>query len=357
VRCVTVRVEPPYDVVVGPGALRELGPRLADRRRVAVVTQEAIAEHHAEEVRAAVPNSEVFLVDDGEPAKTLATVERLGRDLTAWGLLRDDVIVGLGGGVVGDVAGFTAAIYHRGVTVVQVPTTLLAQIDAAVGGKTGVNLPEGKNLMGAFHQPAAVVADVDTLRTLPEREYRAGLGEVAKYAFLPEGERLATWLVDGAERIRGRGPEVMTEVVAECVQIKATYVEADPEERTGTRAVLNYGHTLAHALETVGGYDVLHGEAVAIGLVFADALAVDLGRVPPEAFESHRDALARLGLPTQVEPGTGLTRDAYVAQMHRDKKARGGLTFVLPCRNGVERVNDPPAAALGRAFDAIGVEG
>jgi 5-deoxy-5-amino-3-dehydroquinate synthase len=353
---VTVRVDPPYDVVVGRGALREIGPLLADRRRVAVVSQAAIADAYAGRACADLPNAEVFLIDDGEPAKTLATVERVGRDLAAWGLLRDDVIVALGGGVVGDVAGFTAAVYHRGVAVLQVPTTLLAQIDAAIGGKTGVNLPEGKNLIGAFHQPAAVIADVDTLQSLPEREYRAGLAEVAKYAFLPEGERLAKSLVDGVAQVRGRDPDVLTEVVTESARIKAIHIEDDPEERTGRRAALNYGHTLAHALEALGGYDILHGEAVAIGLVFADALAVDLGRVPSEALERHRDVLVGLGLPTRVEPGRALTRDVCVAQMHRDKKARGGLTFVLPSRNGLERVDDPPAPALDRAFAAIGVE-
>jgi 5-deoxy-5-amino-3-dehydroquinate synthase len=359
-RRVTVRVDPLYDVVIGPGALRELGPLVAGRRRVAVVSQAAVAEHHAGAACAAIPNADVFLVDDGESAKTLATVERLARELAAWGLLRDDVVVALGGGVVGDVAGFTAAIYHRGVAVVQVPTTLLAQIDAAIGGKTGVNLPEGKNLLGAFHQPAAVVADVDTLRTLTEREYRAGLGEVAKYALIAQlrgdGLELAELVETSAEAIRGRNAEVLTELVSRCVELKADVVARDPEERTGVRAILNYGHTLGHALEAASGFDeLLHGEAVAVGLVFAGSLAAALGRVDLSTAERHAQIVTALGLP--VRAPDGLDSSKLLELMRRDKKAKGGLTFVLPGPTGIEHVDDPPAAALQRAFQAVGVEG
>jgi 5-deoxy-5-amino-3-dehydroquinate synthase len=357
---VTVRVDPPYDVVIGRGALSELGTLLAGRRRVAVVSQAEIADAYA---GAAAPDAEVFLVDEGEPAKTLSTVERLGRELAAWGLLRDDVIVALGGGVVGDVAGFTAAVYHRGVAVVQVPTTLLAQIDAAVGGKTGVNLPEGKNLIGAFHQPAGVVADVDTLQSLPEREYRAGLGEVAKYALislLDGGDAapaaLAELIDTDADGIRGRDPEVLTELVFRCVELKADVVARDPEERTGLRTILNYGHTVAHALEASAGYgDMLHGEAVAVGLVFAGALATALGRIDDDTGARHAQIVAALGLPTRAPDG--LDASKLLDLMRRDKKAKGGLTFVLPGPNGLERIDDPPADALESAFRAVGVEG
>jgi 3-dehydroquinate synthase len=360
VKRVTVGVDPPYDVVVGPGALGELGSLLAGRRRVAVVSQATVAERHADAVRTGAPNSELFLIGDGEAAKTLATVERLGRDLSAWGLLRDDVVLALGGGVVGDVAGFTAAVYHRGVAVVQVPTTLLAQIDAAVGGKTGVNLPEGKNLIGAFHQPIAVVADVDTLRSLPEREYRAGLGEVAKYALIAQLSRehveLAEIVEADAEALRGRDPDALTELVYGCVELKADVVARDPEERTGVRAVLNYGHTFAHALEASGEYhDLLHGEAVAVGLVFAGQLAAALGRVDASTAERHRQIVSALGLPGRAPQG--LDASKLVELMRRDKKAKGGLTFVLPGPSGFERVDDPPAAALERALESVGVEG
>ena len=359
-RRITVPVDPPYDVVVGPHALRELGRMLASRRRVAVVSQAAVAERHAAAARAGLDRSELFLIGEGEPAKTLGTVERLGRELAAWGLLRDDVVVALGGGVVGDVAGFTAAVYHRGVDVVQVPTTLLAQIDAAVGGKTGVNLPEGKNLLGAFHQPAGVVADVDTLATLPEREYRAGLGEVAKYALismLSGGDDAMTHVVDeDADRILARDPEVLTDLVARCVELKADVVARDPEEQTGLRATLNYGHTFAHALEAYAGYDdLLHGEAVGVGLVFAGALAAATGRIDAATGERHREIVAALDLPVTVRGD--LDRSKLIELMRRDKKAKGGLTFVLPGPSGLARVDDPPPAALGRAFEAVGVEG
>jgi 5-deoxy-5-amino-3-dehydroquinate synthase len=359
VKRVTVGVDPPYDVVVGRGALRELGPVLAGRRRVAVVSQAAIADHYADDASAGAPNAEVFLIGDGEAAKTLTTVERLGRELSAWGLLRNDVVLALGGGVVGDVAGFTAAVYHRGVAVMQVPTTLLAQIDAAIGGKTGVNLPEGKNLIGAFHQPAAVVADVDTLATLPEREYRAGLGEVAKYALIapPGGGHgaLADLVEADAEAIRGRDPDVLSDLVYRCVELKAEFVARDPEERSGLRAVLNYGHTLAHALEASGEYDdLLHGEAVAVGLVFAGELAVALGRIDASTAERHRELVSALGLP--VRAPAGFHASALLELMRRDKKAKGGLTFVLPGPNGIERFDDPRAPALERAFEAIGVK-
>ena len=343
-----------YDVVVGAGALADAGELLAGRRRCAIVTQAAIAEHHAAPLQRAVPAAEVFLVDDGEEAKSLATVESLCRRFAVWGLLRDDAIVALGGGVVGDVAGFAAATYHRGIAVVQAPTTLLAMVDSAIGGKTGVNLPEGKNLVGAFHQPAAVLADVETLATLPGPEYRAGLGEVVKYALMGD-EALAGLLRDHAADLLAREPGVVTDVVARCAARKAEVVAADPEERTGLRATLNYGHTLAHAIETVGDYSVSHGEAVAIGLVFAGELARALERIDGNEADAHRILVASLGLPTSV-PGRADAAD-LVDVMRRDKKARGGLTFVLRGGKGLEVVTDPPAPALEHALRAVGVEG
>lgn len=359
-RRVTVQVDPPYDVVVGSGALYELATVLRDRPRVGIVSQQALVEYF-DAVESALSEAgarPIFVtIADGEAAKSLQSVEFVCDELATAGLLRGDALVSLGGGVVGDAGGFAAAIYHRGIDVVQVPTTLLAQVDAAIGGKTAVNLPAGKNLVGAFHQPIAVLADVDTLRTLPDREFRAGLGEVAKYAFLPEGRRLTPVLADEVEQLCTRDPDVMTEVIAECARIKAVYVAADPEERTGKRAVLNYGHTFAHALEAVSGYDLLHGEAVALGLVFADALAHQRGLLSPAECEEHRALLENVGLPTAVEM-EGITRDVCIAQMHRDKKATGGLTFVLPGQKGFAPVEvDPAAPELAGAFDAVGVEG
>ncbi|MDQ3945732.1 MAG: 3-dehydroquinate synthase [Actinomycetota bacterium] len=358
-----------YDVVVGFGVLAEAAPLLAGHPRVAVVSQEAVVRHWAAELTGPLAATgvqvELFLMGDGEDAKSLATVEDLCRRFAAWGLLRGDAVVALGGGVVGDTAGFTAAAYHRGVACLQVPTTMLGQVDAAIGGKTGVNLPEGKNLVGAFHQPAGVVADVATLATLPEREYRAGLGEVAKYALMsgtgPDPGMFATGLTarltspEGAAALLARDPETLVDVVTRCAAIKAAVVAADECERTGLRATLNYGHTLAHALETAGRYGLLHGEAVAVGLVFASELAGALGRLDPQAVGRTRDMLTALGLP--VAAPHGVAAPELLTLMRRDKKAAGGLTFVLPAPGGgpLERVDDPPAAAVETALAAVGV--
>ncbi|MGH9165168.1 MAG: 3-dehydroquinate synthase, partial [Acidimicrobiales bacterium] len=261
-------------------------------------------------------------IGEGEAAKTLTTVEELCRGFAAWGLTRGDVVVAVGGGVVTDTAGFAAAVYHRGVAVVHVATTLLGQVDAAIGGKTGVNLPEGKNLVGAFWQPAAVLCDTDVLATLAPEEYRSGCGEVAKYHFLG-GENLED--LDLPER------------VAACVRIKAAVVSAD-EREGGRRATLNYGHTLAHALETAGGYGLRHGEAVAVGLVFAARLAERLGRVDDACIERHRAVVRGYGLPEALPPGSDPA--TLLRFMARDKKALGGLTFVLDGPVGVEVVAD-----------------
>jgi 5-deoxy-5-amino-3-dehydroquinate synthase len=342
----------PYDVVVGPGALGEVSALLAGRRRCAVVTQAAIAPH-ATAICRGLADTELFLIDDGEEAKSLATVDHLCRRLAEWGLLRGDAVIALGGGVVGDVAGFAAAVYHRGLDVVQAPTTLLAMVDSAIGGKTGVNLPEGKNLVGAFHQPIGALADVDTLATLPEREYRAGLGEVAKYALMGD-EALAGLLRERAAGVVAGDPHVVTDVVAHCAAIKAEVVAADPEERSGLRARLNYGHTFAHALETTVGYSLAHGEAVAIGLVFVGELAHALGRIDAIEADAHRKVVGSLGLPT-VAPAHTRAAD-LLAVMRRDKKAKDGLTFVLRGPTGLDTVEDPPAPALDHAFRAVGVD-
>ena len=358
---VTVALDPAYDVIVGPGALAEAARVLAGRRRVAVVTQPGVAEHHLDALLAGLGTAEVFTMDDGEDAKSLATVERLCRGFAASGLLRGDAVVALGGGVVGDTAGFAAAVYHRGVDVVQAPTTLLAQVDAAIGGKTAVNLPEGKNLVGAFHQPIAVLADTNTLTTLPAREYRGGLGEVAKYALLAdpvtEEGGINALLRERTGAVLDRDPEVLAALVAHCAGMKADVVAEDPFERSGRRATLNLGHTLAHALETIGGYELTHGEAVAIGLVFAGELAGACERVGLDTVDRYQALPASLGLPTAVPEGGSLRADDLLAAMRRDKKAAGGLTFVLPGPRGIELVDDPPDAALAHAFRAVGVGG
>jgi 5-deoxy-5-amino-3-dehydroquinate synthase len=305
-----------YDVLVGRGARHRLLEVLpVGAARAAVVTQEAVGVA----VDAGV-EQRTFLMGDGETAKDLETVEDLGRQFSGWGLTRGDVVVAVGGGVVTDTAGFAAAVYHRGVPWVAVPTTLLGQVDAAIGGKTGVNLPEGKNLVGAFWQPAAVLCDTEVLETLPPREYRSGLGEMAKYHFLG-GEALADCNLD--------------ERVAKCVAIKAGVVAGD-EREGGRRAILNYGHTLGHALETAGHYDLRHGEAVSIGLVFAAVLAERLGRIDHARVEEHRRVVASYDLPMSLPPDADTAQ--LVELMGRDKKAVRGMTFVLDGPGGVEPV-------------------
>lgn len=331
---ITVEVPLPddrsYPVLIGDGTLTELPSLLPERaRRVAVVTQDSVPV----EVDTG-REQKVFRIGDGEQHKNLATVGRLCEELTDWGLTRADCVVGVGGGLVTDVAGFVAAVYHRGLPVVHVATTLLAQIDAAIGGKTGVNLPQGKNLVGAYWQPSGVVCDTATLATLPEREQRCGLGELAKYHWLGGG-RLDELPLD--------------ERVAACVRIKAEVVASD-ERESGRRALLNYGHTLAHAIEIAGGHDLRHGEAVAIGLVYAAELAGALGRIDRAAVDEHRRVVAGYGLPTTIPED--LDDGELLHLMAKDKKVLdGGLTFVLDGPSGVEVVPgvDPDAAraALG----------
>jgi 5-deoxy-5-amino-3-dehydroquinate synthase len=353
----------PYDVVVGSDAVSEIGSVLAGRRKAVIVTHRSLLEPHTVAIEDALTGADVefsyALLDEGEQAKSLATVELLCRSFATQGLLRDDAVIAVGGGVAGDTAGFAAAVYHRGVDVVQVPTTLLAQVDAAIGGKTGVNLPEGKNLVGAFHQPLAVLADTGFLRSLPEREYRSGLGEVVKYALIePQvlgANEIADLLEERTVDILDRDPTVLTDLVARCVVIKTHFVTADERERTGLRSKLNYGHTLAHALETVSGYDLYHGEAVAIGLVFAGELAGSLERIDAEQVDRHRDLVTSLGLPAAVSET--LRAEDLLMVMARVKKSLGGLRFVLAGPDGLELVDDPPAPALRRALNAVGVEG
>jgi 5-deoxy-5-amino-3-dehydroquinate synthase len=329
-----------YDVLVGPGVSVELPKVLpAGARRAMVVTQSGIGVT----VDTGLP-TEVITIPDGERAKSLSTVEELCRFMARSDMHRGDVLVSVGGGVVSDVAGYAASSYHRGIAVVHVPTTLLAQVDAAIGGKTGVNLPEGKNLVGSFWQPAAVLCDIDTLSSLPEREWRSGRGEMAKYAFLG---------VDGLVDLE------LFEQVARCVECKAEIVACDEREE-GRRMVLNYGHTLAHALEAVGLASedaacpdgLRHGEAVGIGLVFAAQLARILGRVDSARVDHHREVVSNYGLPVSLPPGAD--RTVLVGYMTRDKKSTGGLSFVLDGPTGVELVQGVSPELVLRALESIG---
>jgi 5-deoxy-5-amino-3-dehydroquinate synthase len=324
-----------YDVLVGRGARHRLLEVLpAGVQRAAVVTQDGIGVT----VDAGV-EQRVFTIDGGEEAKCMETVEELCRAFVRFGLTRVDVVVAVGGGVVTDTAGFAAAVYHRGVAVVHVATTLLGQVDAAIGGKTGVNLPEGKNLVGAFWQPSAVLCDTEVLETLPPREYRSGLGEIAKCHFLDKAVRS-----DHAGRRGDLADLSLEEKIARCVRIKADVVASDERETSGRRAILNYGHTLAHALETSGHYDLRHGEAVAIGLCFAARLARRLGRIDDGDVDLHDKVVWGYGLPTTIPPGRDPAE--LLALMARDKKAVTGFTFVLDGPRGIEVVPNVDRAAV-----------
>ena len=349
--------ESSYAVRVGAGVRRNLGEFMpASAKRAAFVTQANIS--WAEDL-SWQGESRIFLIPDGEEAKTMAVVEKLCRDFADWGLTRGDAIVGVGGGVVTDVAGFAAAVYHRGVPVVHVPTSLLGQVDAAIGGKTGVNLPEGKNLVGAFWQPTAVLCDTETLSTLPEREFRSGCGEIAKCEFLgaaemwaerqanPQAETLETALRDMP----------LTEQIAACVHLKAAVVASD-ERESGRRALLNYGHTLAHALEIAGGFKLTHGEAVGIGLVYAAEVARLLERIDAERVAEHREAVSSYGLATSLTQGFGKTSaipdaDTLTALFARDKKAIDAVTFILDGPAGPEPVKNIPHAVLTKALELV----
>jgi len=324
-----IRLEVPlgsrsYPVVVGESALSEFQSLLpSEVSRVAFVTQEGIDASIATEL----PSS-VHYLPDGEQAKRLAVIEDLCGAFAREGLTRRDLIVGIGGGVVTDVAGFAAAVYHRGIQVMHVPTTLLGQIDAAIGGKTGVNLEEGKNLVGAFWQPCAVICDTALLASLPERELRSGMGELAKYHFL------------GGRQLDALPLE---ERIAACVQIKADIVSADEREGAG-RALLNYGHTLAHALEIEGRFDLRHGEAVSIGIEYAALVALEMGRIDPARLAEHRRVLDIYGLPRNLPDGCDV--DQIMELFRRDKKAMTGLTFVLDGPQGLEVVEGVPENVL-----------
>jgi 5-deoxy-5-amino-3-dehydroquinate synthase len=340
-----------YEVLIGAGVRTALAPTIAAGlgdgvRRAAIVTQANIeSAGWLDDLDPGVP-FDVLVIPDGERSKTLETVTWLCRRFAALGLARSDVVVALGGGLVSDIAGFAAAAYHRGVAYVNVPTSLLAQVDAAIGGKTGVNLPEGKNLVGAFWQPAAVLCDTEMLSTLAPREWACGRGEMAKYAFLGTTEPDLSLLdLD------------LDDQVARCVSLKAAVVAAD-ERESGGRMLLNYGHTLAHALEALDlaagerATGLRHGEAVAIGLMFAAHLAQRLGRIDETRVDLHRRVLAGFDLSAALPPGTDPA--TALAYMERDKKAQHDLTFVLDGPSGIEVVHDIDQAQVAAALAEFG---
>ena len=337
----------PYQIVVGDGLLDDLGaqvPLPLHARRALVVTQPPVTAHgYTARVVTALGSAglevHVHEVSDGEGAKSPADLAGLWDACATWPLGRDDLIVALGGGVVGDLAGFAAASWMRGVALLQVPTTLLAMVDASIGGKTGINLPHGKNLVGAFHQPIAVAADPSVLATLPERLRVEGVAEIVKAGLIADATLLERIERDPEGTRRG-DVELLRSLVLRAAGIKARIVAAD-EREAGERAHLNLGHTYGHVLETLAGYGTyLHGEAVSVGLIVALEVGVELGRTPSTLAERTRACLAAVGLPTTVPT---LEREAVHATMARDKKARDGVRMVL-----LEDVGRPVLEPVGR---------
>ncbi len=361
---VRVRVEVPgrpYDVVIGRrvlGAVDREVPLPAHAEKAFVVADTVVAGAYLPPIEAGLARRGLQVVHlgvpEGEEAKSLDTASALHRQLAIQEAHRDDVVVALGGGAVGDLAGFVAATYMRGVAFVQVPTTLTAQVDAAIGGKTAVNLPQGKNLVGAYHQPVAVLADVDTLATVDERAYRSGLAEVAKYALTLDLELLALIERDPSPLV-ARHPETLERVVSASVRAKAGVVAVD-ERDAGRRLILNYGHTLGHALERLDAFEGrTHGEAVALGMVFAARLAEALEIATPGLSGRHARLLKSLGLdPAGPLPPTDRILDA----MRMDKKYAAGLRFVLLSDVGrpavVDDVPEDVVAATLKELGAVG---
>jgi 3-dehydroquinate synthase len=351
----TVRVDladRPYDIAIGRGLLAELGTRMQALRpgtAATLVTDEHVARHHLAGALAALDGAGIrtgrVVVPAGESSKAFARFEEVCDRLLEQRLGRRDLVVALGGGVVGDLAGFAAAAVRRGIDYVQVPTTLLAQVDSSVGGKTGINARQGKNMIGAFHQPVLVLADTALLDTLPPRDFRAGYAEVAKYGLIDDAA-FFEWL-------EGNWPEVFSggaareHAIAVSCRSKAAIVGRDPLER-GDRQLLNLGHTFGHALETGAGLSdrLLHGEAIAIGMVLAFEFSVRLGYAKPQDADRVRRHLGAIGLPTDIAqiPGEIPGADGLMELIAQDKKVnRGELTFIL-------------ARGIGESFIAPGVD-
>lgn len=338
-----------YDIEIGQGNLKQAAQFLLSRRKCAhcvLIADEHTIQPHAQAVQQSLlqagVRTDLISVPAGEPSKSPEQAAHLWQTLLACGADRKSVVIAIGGGVVGDLAGFVAATFGRGLPFLQIPTSLLAQVDSSVGGKVGINLPDAKNMVGAFWQPCGVLIDLDVLTTLPLREYISGLAEVVKYGVILDADFFA-WLENNQRALQSRDQAALTRVIARSCELKADVVRQDEREESGLRAVLNYGHTFAHAIETVAGYgQYLHGEAVAIGMACAAVLAERLQRIDGDFVRRQRELLSGLGLPTALQ---GCEVDALLAAMQRDKKVEyGKLRFVLPRRLGqVELVSDVPS--------------
>jgi 3-dehydroquinate synthase len=339
-----------YEIVIAETGLAGFGAALAGwlaRRNTpakpgqlaVVVTDDNVRDRHADAVAQSLRRSgwdpRVVSLTPGEQTKSQEFAGQLYDRLVEWQADRQTVVIAVGGGVIGDLAGFVAATYARGLPFVQAPTTLLAQVDSSVGGKVGINHPRGKNLIGAFYQPLGVYIDTALLETLPVRDYRSGLAEVIKYGVILDGA-FFEFLEGNVDAIHRRAPDVLGRIVARCCRLKGDVVEQDEFERSGQRAVLNYGHTFAHAFEALYGYgELLHGEAVSIGMVYASRLAERLGRIPQAITERQIALLEAVGLPVRLPEKNRPAVTALLGAMRLDKKSVGGeLRFILPTNLG-----------------------
>jgi 3-dehydroquinate synthase len=345
-----------YDIQIGAGTLAEAGRFLSERGKVThvvLITDEHVQKPYAMQVAESLGEQDievdVISIEPGEESKSLEVAASLWQGLLELGADRKSVVLAVGGGVVGDLAGFIAATYARGLRFLQVPTSLLAQVDSSVGGKVGINLPDAKNMIGAFLQPLGVLIDTATLATLPANEYRAGLAEVVKYGVILDAE-FFEYLENNVAAVNQRQEDVLAQVIARCCRLKADVVEKDEWEETGLRAMLNFGHTFGHAFETLAGYGkLLHGEAVGIGMVCAARLAARLGRVDQQFTGRLSGLLQSLGVPVEV-PRLDAQK-LLDAMMHDKKMQHGRLSFVLPSRLGqVELVGDIAPADVRAAM-------
>jgi 3-dehydroquinate synthase len=350
---IEVAVDPPYPVIIGSGVLDSVGELLGSRHKVVILHQPALADT-AEIIRKQLASKGVDAhrveLPDAEAGKDLPVVGFIWEVLGRIGVGRTDAIVSLGGGAATDVAGFAAATWLRGVDIVHVPTTLLAMVDAAVGGKTGINTDAGKNLVGAFHQPAAVLVDLELLKTLPRNELVAGMAEIVKAGFIVDPVILELIEADPDVAVDPAGP-VLPELIRRAVQVKADVVAAD-EKESALREILNYGHTLGHAIERRERYRWRHGAAVSVGLVFAAELARLAGRLDDAGVQRHRDVLTALGLPVSYDAGALPELMKYMAG---DKKTRSGtLRFVVLDGLGKPgRLEGPDPALLAAAYAEV----
>ena len=337
-----------YTIHVGDTILQDIGGLLKTDcvQRAVIVSDQSVNATHGKTVAEALQDAAITIdqltIPSGEASKSLAEAERLWNEFARLKIDRKTAILAVGGGVIGDLTGFVAATFSRGLDFWQVPTTLVAQVDSAIGGKTGVNLPAGKNLVGAFWQPRGVVADISTLTTLPDREYVSGLAEVVKYGMILDTD-FFHWLEDNALRVRDREKRSVAHIVRRSAELKTLVVERDEREITGLRACLNYGHTFAHAFETATGYGtLLHGEAVSLGMMAAASLACSMNRIDQLVVDRQQKLLETLGLPVSTTTLNGIEDNDLLGIMSQDKKNIGGkLRFILPSAIGeVETVDN-----------------